>query len=351
MITVREAKHIAKDWVEAEAPNIPNFRGAFLTGSINWKNDDDPLPPASDVDLKVVVDRDPDDPIFEDKLRHQNQSINGITLEPTFNSFQDFSSPEQILADHRYAAHFSIPNILSDPTGELTKTQKAVAAKFTNKQWVIKRIKGARDFTLWGLDALQTGSVSDRMLSLNFALWGIAQIPLHADLQPPTGRRCGIVSLEILKTHGRQALHESSLEFLGSQSMSRDDVVSHLEDLSITFDYAVEIAQSPSLGDYANKAAKPVVIDGSWEMVNDGFHREAMSWITAMRAIFQETILQDAPGKAQKQYVEQYQKLLAELGFHSENDFQKRAEDGAQLLEQVMQVTEQIMETSEKIIR
>ena len=30
MITVREAKRIAKDWVEAEAPNIPHFRGAFL---------------------------------------------------------------------------------------------------------------------------------------------------------------------------------------------------------------------------------------------------------------------------------------------------------------------------------
>ena len=41
MITVREAKRIAQDWVEAEAPNIPNFRGAFLIGSILWKDDDD----------------------------------------------------------------------------------------------------------------------------------------------------------------------------------------------------------------------------------------------------------------------------------------------------------------------
>ena len=159
------------------------------------------------------------------------------------------------------------------------------------------------------------------------------------------------MSLEILKTHGRQALHESSLEFLGSQSMVRDDVVSHLEDLSITFDYVVEIAQSPSLGDYANKAARPVVIDGSWEMVNDGFHREAMSWITSMRAIFQETILRDAPDEEQKQYVEQYQILLAKLGFYSEGDFQRRAEDGKQLLDEVMQVAEQIVETNERIVK
>ena len=65
MVTVGEAKQIAKDWIEAQAPNIPNFRGAFLTGSINWKTETDPLPSASDVDLKIVVDIDPKDPIFE----------------------------------------------------------------------------------------------------------------------------------------------------------------------------------------------------------------------------------------------------------------------------------------------
>ena len=156
MITVREAKRIAQDWVETKTPSIPNFRGAFLTGSINWKNDDEPLPPASDVDLKIVVDIDPQDQIFEEELRHKNQSVNGITLEPTFNSIQDFSSPEQVLADFRYAAHFTVPNILSDPTGELTKIQKTVAKQFAQKQWVVKRIEGARDFTLWGLDALQS---------------------------------------------------------------------------------------------------------------------------------------------------------------------------------------------------
>ena len=59
MITVGEAKQIAQEWVEAEVPNIPNFQGAFLIGSILWKDDDDPFPPASDVDVRIVVDIDP----------------------------------------------------------------------------------------------------------------------------------------------------------------------------------------------------------------------------------------------------------------------------------------------------
>jgi hypothetical protein len=350
MITVREAKQIAKDWVEAESPNIPNFWGAFLTGSILWKNEADPLPSASDVDLKILVDIDPQDLIFERTLRHQNLSLKGITLEPTFNSFQDFSSPEHVLADYRYAAHFTVPNILSDPSGELIKIQKAVARQFAQKLWVVKRIEGARDFTLWGFDALQSGSFPDRMFSLNLASWGIAQIPLHADLRPPTGRKCGILFLDIMRNHGKQSLHEATLEFLGSRSMARNDVIRHLDDLSKTFDRAVEIVRSPSTGDYVNKAARPVVIDGSWELVNDGFHREAMSWISVMRSIVQQTILQDAPEEEQKKYIKQYVKLLAELGLRSEDDFQKRAEDGKQLLENVMQVVMEIVDMNEKII-
>ena len=169
MITVREAKQIAKDWVEAEAPNIPDFRGAFLTGSILWKKDDDPFPPSSDVDLKLIVDLDPNDPIFNGELRQKNQSFKGITLETTASSFQDFSTPERVLADFVDASHFSVTNFLSDPSGKLSEIQKAVAAQFAQKQWVIKRIKGARDFTLWGLDSLQSGSNPDRMLALVFA--------------------------------------------------------------------------------------------------------------------------------------------------------------------------------------
>jgi hypothetical protein len=42
---------------------------------------------------------------------------------------------------------------------------------------------------------------------------------------------------------------------------------------------------------------------------------------------------------------------LADLGLHSEDDFQKRAEDGALLLDEVMQVAMQIVETNQKIIQ
>ena len=132
--------------------------------------------------------------------------------------------------------------------------------------------------------------------------------------------------------------------------MTRGDVERHLEDLSYTFDRVVEIAQSPSLGDKVNEATRPVVIDGSWEVINEGFHREAMSWISSIRAMCQQVILRDGTDQEQRIYTEKYQELLAELGFRSEIDFQKRAEYGAQLLNEVMQIAEQMIETNPKII-
>jgi hypothetical protein len=189
MITVREAKQIAKDWVEAEAPNIPNFRGAFLTGSILWKKDTDSFPPTSDVDLTFVVDINPDDPIFRGRLAQKNQSFKGIILETTASSFEKFRTPEQVLADFAYAGHFSVTNFLLDPSGKLSEIQKVITAQFAQKQWVVKRIEGARDFTLWSLNALQAGSIPDNILALVFTFVGVTQIPVHADLKPPTGRK------------------------------------------------------------------------------------------------------------------------------------------------------------------
>jgi hypothetical protein len=85
-------------------------------------------------------------------------------------------------------------------------------------------------------------------------------------------------------------------------------------------------------------------------MINQGFHCEAMFWIFCMRAVCQDTILRDAPDEEQMYYSKKFEELLAELGLHSEDDFQKRAEDGRRLLEEVMQVALEIVDTNPKII-
>ena len=97
------------------------------------------------MDVKILVDIDDPKLIEEQGLIQQKRAYRGIILETTFSPFQEFSTPERVLADFAWAAHFSVPNIISDPSGELSKMQKVVAAQFAQKKWVIKRIEGARD--------------------------------------------------------------------------------------------------------------------------------------------------------------------------------------------------------------
>jgi hypothetical protein len=351
MITVGEAIRIAKEWVEAEAHNIPNFRGAFLIGSIIWKDDDNPHPAISDIDLKILLDIDDPKQIEEQGFIQHYQSFKGITLETIFSPFEEYSNPERILADFIHAAHFSVPNILFDPSGELTEIQEAVAVQYAQKKWVIKRIEGAREYTLASLDYLYNGSSADRWLGLAFALGGgLVQIPIQADLRPPTVRKAGVIYREIIENQGRQDLYDALLRLYGVQSMDPVDVERHFEDLSNTFDYALEIIRTPSMADLISPLARPVVINGARELIEDGFYNEAILWIASMRTLCQQTILQDAPADEQKKYAEQYDELLAELGFYSPNDFPKREEGCKRLLDEVMQVAEQIVEMNKNII-
>jgi hypothetical protein len=161
MITVRETKRIAKDWVEAEAPNIPNFRGAFLIGSILWKNGNEPQPKTSDVVVRIVVDIDPPTLMSMTELGQEHQIFKGITIDSGFNSIQGINTPEQILTNQNWACNFSVPNILSDPSGQLSKIQKAVSMQFPKKKWGVRRIEEARGIAISSLDSLQTSAVID----------------------------------------------------------------------------------------------------------------------------------------------------------------------------------------------
>ena len=82
-----------------------------------------------------------------------------------------------------------------------------------------------------------------------------------------------------------------------------DDVRALLHD---QIDRSLEIVQSPSLSDYINPLARSLVISASQEMINQGFHCEAMFWIFCMRAVCQDTILRDAPDEEQMYYSKKF---------------------------------------------
>ena len=147
----------------------------------------------------------------------------------------------------------------------------------------------------------------------------------------------------------KHPLYEAVLKFLGSDGMDRHDVEGYYHDLITTFDRAVEIARSPTIGDFVNAEARPIVIGGAWELIESGFHREAMFWILLMRTICQSTMDNDASGTEKEQSTRRYERLLAAQGLVSADDLTPRAQYGERLLEQVMRVAEEIIETNPSV--
>ena len=350
MVTAGKARRIARDWVEQEASKTPGFQGAFLVGSINWRPDDELLPPTSDVDVRIVVDADDREQIAAQGLRQQIRSVQGVTLDLGFDPIQQFGTPEQVLGSPFRACHFSVPNVLSDPSGHLTKIQKTVEMHYAQRKWLTKRVEQAKIRITESLHSLQTSDdVTECAMPLFFAVMGIAQLPALADLRNPTMRKCLVVLLELLDRQEKRPLYESVLRFLGSDAMDRQEVERHHQDLTTTFDRAVELVRSTNLGGFIDIAARPVVIAGSWELVEGGFHREAMLWIMIMRAVCQSTIEADASGKERTLHRQRYKEFLAELGLASVEDSRKRAQYGERLLEEIMHVAEGIIETNPRV--
>ena len=133
MISVKDAKAVARQWVMEEATKIPGFYGACYAGSTNWLPDDTALPIGSDVDIWVVlVDSNPPDKLGKFSYRE-------VMLEVTYLSKAQLQSPELILGDYHLAGSFRRPNIILDPSGQLSQLQAAVAKGYTKRQWVYKR--------------------------------------------------------------------------------------------------------------------------------------------------------------------------------------------------------------------
>src|SRR5919197_4968202 len=145
---VGQAKSAARDWVIEEASRLPGFHGAYFAGSANGLPDDAVLPPTSDLDLNVVFTGRAG-PSKRGKVIYR-----GVLLDVTVLSVDQIGSPEIVLGHYHLAGGFRTPNIILDPSGQLTALQAAVSREFARCGWVRRRCQHARSRILEQLDAL-----------------------------------------------------------------------------------------------------------------------------------------------------------------------------------------------------
>jgi hypothetical protein len=336
---VKDVKAIARQWVIEEGIKTSDFFGAYLTGSINHFSDDAEFPVSSDVDIAVILSR-PHPEKKPTKFIHH-----GVILEASYTPFDEVGSPEQVLGNYHRAGAFRTPNILSDPTGQLTKLQKSVAKDFANRCWVRRRCGDAINNTRRFLDAVNTAELyHDQVTCWLFGTAGPCHILLTAGLRNPTVRRRYLETRKLLDDYDHTELHESLLELQGSAQLTRERVEYHLGAMTKVFDFAKTIIKTPyRFTSDISDVGRPISIGGSWEFIESRFHREAVYWIVATYSRCLAILDNDAPQDIQNEYAQGFHELLADLGIGSFSDLQQRTEITRTALAQVWNVADAIM--------
>ncbi|MGH3086265.1 MAG: hypothetical protein ACRDSJ_02960 [Rubrobacteraceae bacterium] len=336
---VKHARDVARWWVIEEAGELPGFHGAFFAGSTNWLPDDAALPATSDVDVMVVL-ADPNPPRNPGKFAHRD-----ILLEVSYIQSKWLPSPESILGHYHLAGAFRAPNIISDPSGRLTELQAVVSGDYAKRRWVYKRCEHARDNVLRFLRSLnESEPFHDQVTAWLFATGVTTHVLLAAGLKNPTVRKRYAATRELLEEYRHLDFYEALLELLGCGRMSRAQAERHLIVLADAFDAAKAVVETPFFfASDISDIARPISIDGSREMIEGGFHREAIFWMVATYSRCRKVLHHDAPAEMKDEFSDGYLKLLGDLGITSFADLRRRGERIEEFLPRVWEVAEAIM--------
>ena len=342
---VKAAKEIARQWVLEQAAHLPGFVGAFYAGSTAWLADEATLPAASDLDIMVVLDT-PQPPEKPGKFCYQ-----GVLLEVTYLSSEQFQSPEQILGHYHLAPSFSRPGVILDPSGRLARLQQAVARDYAKRPWVIRRCLRARDVVLERTRSLdESAPFHNQVIPWLFAAGGTPHVLLVAGLRNPTVRLRYLAARALLAEYGLDAFYEPLLELLGCAHLSRERVAHHLAPLAEVFDATKTLIRTPFpyAGDLS-ESARPVAIDGSRELIERGDHREAVFWMVATYSRCLQVLSVDGTAELRARFTPGYQALLADLGIRSPADLKGRCAQVEAFLPRLWEVTETILAANPEI--
>jgi hypothetical protein len=274
-----------------------------------------------------------------------------VLLEVSFVSPEEIATPETILGLSHLAGSFATASVIADPTGRLTELQEAVARDYTKRGWVRRRCHHAAEKVHRFLGSLDPAApFHDNVTSWAFGTSVTTHILLLAGLRNPTVRKRYLATRELLAECGQLDLYERLLTQLGCATMSAGQVEQHLDALAAVFDVAKEVITTPVFfASDLTEAARPIVIEGSRDLIARGLHRETVFWIVATFARCQKVLAVDASPDDQERFDPAFRRLLADLGIVSFADFVRRAAEVEASLPEIWSVAEAIMEAHPEV--
>jgi len=277
MITVAEAKGIALEWIESNAPDIRGLIGAVIGGSVNFMKDDDPWPKSSDLDIWILVDETEGDVTFAlDKIIYRD-----VILEVSSRGFEGYNTPESILSSPFEGYHFTVPScVLYDTDNKIRDLIDLVRPRFGEPEWIRKRVKGsyrnARGRFEWNIRERE-GDYFWKMLNYVLGVKNISAMLTIADLGHPTVRRTMVLCRDVLQKYDRLDFHEEILDLYGARDVTASDVTGLVEGLIPAFRRAAQVVKTPFFTSGTLKEhVIPLFKEGVAQVMEAGYHREAM---------------------------------------------------------------------------
>lgn len=338
-MTVSQTREVAGEWMVQEGSRLPGFCGAYTAGSTNWLPDDAELPDASDLDIMVILSE-------RNRAGRRGKFVyHGVLLEISYLHADQFESSDQLLSDYHLAPSFRTAKILFDPLGHLAPLQAAVSRDYHKRRWVRQRCHNARDKVLNHLRSIhREAPFPDQMMACLFAAGITSHVLLVAGLRNPTVRARYVAVRELLAEYGHIKFHGTLLELLGCARISRERVTQHVAALAGIFDAATRAIKTsfPFATDISTDA-RPIAIDASAELIERGYHREAMFWVGVTYSRCQKVLAQDAQADLAKSFKDGYQALVGDLGLATFRDIQRRCAKIESTLPRVCELAEGII--------
>ncbi len=340
------ARDTAEEWVMRHGSKTEGFLGAYFAGSAAGMDAKAELPEFSDIDIMLVISSD------EAPTKLGKFLYNGVMLEVTYIPWNQMASAEKVLVSHHLANSLCMDTIITDPTGCIHKLQLEVSQHFPEIVWVRRRCRNVLNGIEESLKRYNTSvPYHEQVTSWLFPTGITTHVLLLAALCNPTVRKRYLAVRKVLLEYGHMEVYQKLLALLGCTGLTPQRVEEHLKALAKTFDAAAAVAKTPfPFSTDITAAARPIVIDGSHELIRSGYHQEAIFWIAATFARCHKIFEADAPLK-QQEYIPAFFNLMSDLGLVTAADFKGRAEEVIRFLPDLWEVTEDILSRNPEIVK
>ena len=342
---VSEVIALVKEWVEEHASTMPDFAGVYLIGSVNFRALDEVFPGNSDVDIHIVLHQGVPKPVME-------VAYKGLILECGFRGIASYEDIEEALSSLDIAANLYTGRILSDPTGVLRSAHRAIAAEFSHRKWVLARFKSSHNRVSGALQRLEAADdPAQQAASIYIALMTLGGSVAAAFLAPPTNRKSLMQMRQLLEPQQRIDLADKALAILGSVHLSKEQVEAHLQRTIAAFDRALEVQRTPiPLGGHKMQAhVRPYLVGGVQEMIDAGYHREAMGWTLLFHCASYAVIRNDAPEKEKEKFQIPFDQLVQDLGLQDAEMRQGRIDELRSFVDEVFAFCEEWIERNPEL--